>query len=304
MPDDFFAIDGRVIPAAQATISVLDLGFLRGVGAFDTLRTYAGHPHQVADHLKRLWTAAAACGIAPCFHEADLRRVIAEILAKSRHADLRVNIVVSPGDHTVGVFGSAAPRWVVIARDVHAPAPEAYEFGVAVVTVPGVRPFHGIKTTSYLSGIAPMQAAGRANAHEALYIHPDGRITEGVTSNVLAVHGTTITTPVEDCLNGLTKAGIKPFALAAGLTWNEGPLTAQDLATADEVWITSSVRELLPVTRIDGRLVAKGLVGPWAKRLGAEYRAGCIADARKDSIRFQAAIIEQQHQAQQQQAQQ
>ncbi len=308
MSDDFFAINGRVVPAAQATISVLDLAFLRGVGAFETLRTYDGHPHQVREHMDRLWKAAAACNIPPCFSETDLRQVIAEILVRSRHPDLRVNIVVSPGDHTVGVFGAASPRWVVIARDVHAPEPEAYAFGVAVVTVPGKRLFPEVKSTCYLPGVQPMQIAGRTNAHEALYVQEDGSVTEGITSNVLAVRGSVVTTPVKNCLPGMTKAGIKPLAIAAGMTWVEDRLTAVDLATADEVWITSSVRELLPVTRIDGRPVANGEVGPWAKLIGPQYRAWSIASAKQDNLRYFNQLDHQQQQshrqAQQQQQQQ
>ena len=102
---DLFAVNGRIVPAEQASVSVLDLGFLRGVGAFETLRTYGGHPHQLREHLHRLWESAAAFDLKPFFSETDARRIIADIRTRSGHDELRVNFVVTPGENTSGVFG-------------------------------------------------------------------------------------------------------------------------------------------------------------------------------------------------------
>jgi branched-chain amino acid aminotransferase len=280
---DFFAVNGRVVPAAEATISVLDLGFLRGVGAFETLRTYGGHPHAVAEHLRRLWQSAESCGIAPFFTEADVRRAIAEILRRSGHQDLRVNFVVTPGEHTSGVFGAGTPTWVMIARDVHAPPEDWYRTGVAAVTFAAERHLPTLKTTNYMSGKAGIALAEQSGAHEALYVSTEGYVTEGVTSNVLVVQGTRLMTPNQDCLPGITKAGVRPIAEAAGLTWYECRLTKDDLYTADEVWITSAVREVLPIVRVDGRPIAGGTVGPWATRVRDAYRADCIRSAAADA---------------------
>jgi branched-chain amino acid aminotransferase len=288
MTTDYFAVNGRVVPAAEATISVLDLGFLRGVGAFETLRTYDGHPHAVAEHLARLWESAALCGIAPCTTEGEIRRLIAEIRQRSGHPDVRVNLVVSPGDHTAGVFGAGTPTWVLIARDLHAPPEAWYRDGVAVVTFLAARPFSGHKTTSYLSGRPGIARADAAGAHEALYRHADGTVTEGVTSNVLAVHGNIVTSPVSDCLPGITKAGIRPLAEAAGMVWRDADLTYDALLAADEVWLTSAVRELLPVVRVDGQTIGTGRVGTWATTVHAAYRQACYDHARADSQRFAA----------------
>lgn len=285
MTTDFFAINGRVVPAAEATISVLDLGFLRGVGAFETLRTYGGHPHALGDHLRRLWESAAAFGIQPFFSEADVRRLLAEIRNKSGHAELRANFVVSPGEHTTGVFGAGKPTWVIIARDVHAPPDSSYEQGVTAVTFDATRHLPTLKTTNYLVGKTGLALAEKAGAHEAFYVSPEGYVTEGVTSNVLIVQGKRLMTPVADCLPGITKGGVRPLAEAAGLVWYECNLTRDDLYTADEVWITSAVRELMPVVAVDGKPIHDGRVGPWAKRLRAEYRAHCISEALQDAQR-------------------
>jgi branched-chain amino acid aminotransferase len=281
---DFYAVNGSVVPAAEATVSVLDLGFLRGVGGFETLRTYGGHPHALAEHLRRLWESAAAFGMAPCFTEADARRLIAEIRTRSGHDELRVNIVVTPGVNTDGVFGAEKPTWVMIARDVHAPPESAYRDGIAAVTFEARRHLPTLKTTNYLVGKSGMMLAERAGAHEAFYVD-GGYVTEGVTSNVLIVKGRRVMTPVADCLAGITKAGIRPIAEADGLQWYECRITRDDVYTADEVWITSAVRELLPVVRVDGHVIHDGRPGPHAKRIREAYHRRCIDEARADAGR-------------------
>ncbi len=286
---DFFAVNGRVVPAAEASISILDLGFLRGVGAFETFRTYAGHPHALGEHLRRLWACAAMFDLAPCFSEGDVRRAVAEILARSGHRELRVNVVVSPGEHTAGVFGATRPTWVLIAREVHAPPDDWYANGVAVTTFDGTRPHPTLKTTNYLSGKRGLAAAEAVGAHEALYVDAAGHVTEGVTSNVLVLRGNRVTTPAAGCLPGITRAGLRPVAEAAGLSWEEAPLTRADLGAADEVWITSAVREILPVVRVDGQAVTAGRVGPWAKQLRQTYHHTCIEQARADATGFSKA---------------
>jgi branched-chain amino acid aminotransferase len=281
---DLFAVNGRILPADEARISVLDLGFLRGVGAFETFRTYDGHPHALGEHLRRIWESAESFGQKPFFDEAAVRQVVREIRARSGHAELRVNMVVTPGCHGDGVFGTVGdPTWVVIARDVHAPPESAYEQGVTAVTFHAARHLPTLKTTSYLSGRKGLELARQAGAHEAFYVDEAGYVTEGVTSNVLIRVGQRVMTPTADCLPGITKAGIRPIAEGLGLTWYECRITRDDVWNADEVWISSAVRELLPIVRVDGRAIADGRVGPWARRLRAAYRERCIADARRDA---------------------
>lgn len=287
MSCDFFAVNGSVVPAHEATVSVLDLGFLRGVGAFETMPTYAGgHPHAVAEHLRRIWDSAATFGLKPFFTEADLRRSVREIHRRSGHPELRINLVVTPGENLSGVFGGGTPTWVLIARDIHAPSPATYEQGVSAITFCAERHLPAFKTTNYLSGTTGLALAEKAGAHEAFYVNPAGYVTEGVTSNVLIVKGQRVMTPVADCLPGITKAGLRPIAEAQGLSWWECRLTRDDIYTADEVWITSAVRELLPVVNVDGHTIADGRPGTWAKRIRALYHETCIQTARAEGLKF------------------
>lgn len=284
MATDLFAVNGRIIPAAEATVSVLDLGFLRGVGAFETFRTYSGHPHALAEHLRRIWESAESFGQKPFFDEAAVRRVVGEIRSRSGHAELRVNMVVTPGSHGEGVFGTVGdPTWVVIARDVHAPPETSYSQGVSAVTFQASRHLPTLKTTSYLSGRKGLELAATSGAHEAFYVNEAGYVTEGVTSNVLIRVGNRVMTPVVDCLPGITKAGVRPIAESLGLHWYECRITRDDVYTADEVWITSAVREVLPIVRVDGKPIADGAVGAWGRKLRNAYREHCIASAHRDA---------------------
>lgn len=283
MPD-YFAVNGQVVPAEEAKVSVLDLGFLRGVGGFETLRTYAGGlPHGLDEHCRRIWESASAFGLKPFFKPSDARRVIGEIYKKSGHPELRVSFIVTPGENTSGVFGAEKPTWVVIARDVHAPSEAMYEKGVKAITFDATRHLPTLKTTNYLVGKTGLLLADKAHAHEAFYVDEDGYVTEGVTSNVLIVKGKRVMTPVANCLPGITKAGIKPVATAMGLQWYECKLTRDDIYTADEVWITSAVRELLPVVQVDDHVIHDGKPGPWAKTIREHYHQRCVEQARKDA---------------------
>jgi len=281
---DYFSVNGRVVSAAEASISVLDLGFLRGVGAFETFRTYGGgHPHALKEHLQRIWESGEAIGLTPFFNETDVRRLVAELRKRGGHEEMRVNLIITPGSHTSGVFGADTPTWVMIARDLHAPSEDMYQRGVTAVTFAATRHLPSLKTTNYLSGKTGMMLAEKSGAHEALYVDPDGYVTEGVTSNVLIIKGKRLMTPSIDCLPGITKAGIKPIAESVGLEWYECRLTRDDIYLADEVWITSAVRELLPVVAVDGKRVHDGLCGQWAQRIRPLYHARCVADARRDA---------------------
>lgn len=281
---DFFSVNGRVVSAAEATISVLDLGFLRGVGAFETFRTYGGgHPHALGEHLARIWESGEAIGLKPFFSETDVRRLVSELRVRSGLDEMRVNLIVTPGPHISGVFGADTPTWVMIARDLHAPTEEMYQRGVTAVTFAATRHLPAFKTTNYLSGKTGMMLAEKAGAHEALYVDPEGYVTEGVTSNLLIIKGRRLMTPSSDCLPGITKAGLKPIAIEQGLEWYACRLTRDDVYLADEVWISSAVRELLPIVAVDGRQIHDGQPGPWAKRIRPLYHQRCVREARRDA---------------------
>lgn len=283
MTKELAIVNGRILPLEEAVVSVTDLGFLRGMGAFDTLRTYGGHPHALSAHLERLWRTAASFGVPPLFTESEIRALLAEARARAALEEAWVNFVVTPGRHVSRVYDAKDPTWVVLVRRLVLPPPEAYERGVAVVTFSSRRHFPGLKTTQYLPGYAGFRLAEEAGAAEALYVDERGNVTEGITSNVTAVFGDTAVHPAEDHLPGLTQRRLKELSAPLGLAWEARSLTPEDLVRADEVWITSAIRELLPVVSVDGRPVGAGKPGRWARKLGPLYRADCLEQALRDA---------------------
>ncbi|MDA3959212.1 MAG: aminotransferase class IV [Planctomycetota bacterium] len=282
MPD-MALVNGQLTTLAEATVSVCDLGFLRGIGAFETLRSYAGHPHALSEHLRRLGAAAEALGIPPVLTEVEFRPQLAAAVQATGYSDVRVNLIVTPGLHTDGVFGADQPTVVVLLRELHEPPAAWYTDGVGAVTFRGARVCPQFKTTAYITGREGLLAAERAGAHEAIYCDEQGLIAEGVTSNVLILKDGAVLSPRISNLPGITRAGLQPLARAAGLEWQQADLTRDTCFEADEMWISSAVRELVPIVTLDGHSIGSGHPGPWASRLRAAYRAAAEADAARDA---------------------
>lgn len=283
MPD-IAVVNGHLQDLHTAAIPATDLAFLRGCGAFETWRSYGGHPHALGLHLERLWQAAALFGVQPWVSEAELRGWLSAAHRASTYQEIKVNAVCSPGDHTEGVFGSANPRLVLIVRELHEPPSTWYTEGVSVVSHRGERTFPEHKTVNYLCGVPALAKAAQSNAHEAIYINDQAEVLEGVTSNIHALIGDSVISPARHCLSGITRRGIQTLCQEWGLSWDDHrALTLDQLQQADEVWISSAIRELVPVVRVDGHPIAHGVPGPLAIRLRQAYRSHCLASAAADA---------------------
>ncbi|MFW5860375.1 MAG: aminotransferase class IV [Planctomycetota bacterium] len=285
MPTDHAIVNGELMPLCDARISVLDLGFMRGLAVFETLRTYGGLPHALGAHLERLARSCAGIDIAMPFAESDLRAELERAHRAVGAPELRLNLFATPGTHREGVFGADGPTTVIIAKALSEPPAERYTHGVAVVTFSGQRYAPQIKTTTYITGRRGIAAAARRGAEEALYVDEQGHVSEGVTSNVLALFDRTVISPAHNALQGITREHIKHIVGELGLAWRDGELTPADLHRADELWITSSVRELMPVIRVDDTPIGDGRPGPLAQRIRERYRAACLRDAAADAER-------------------
>ncbi len=284
MGQDFVLINDDLFPAAEATISVFDLGFMRGVGAFETLRTYAGGlPHALTAHCDRIWKAAHEFGLEPLKTEAEVRADLAKLYAHCGYDEIRVNLMVTPGQNTDGLFNAAHPTWVMIAKELKRFPAHYYSEGVKAICFDGERPLPHLKTTSYLAGRRGYLQAQAAGAHEAFYVNPHGDVTEGVTSNILIVKDQCIFEVEDDCLAGITKAGMHVLADRLGIPWSKQRISKAMLYDADECWITSAVRELIPVVQVDDQKIGSGCVGPLAKQFMSLYGQYCIDEVRADA---------------------
>ncbi len=283
MGRDLVHLNGSVVAPHDAKISVFDTGFLRGVGVFETLRTFNGHPYALREHLDRLWAGAAELDI-PQLHSIEIvRQQIAELYKQCGHDELRINIIVSPGDNTDGLFGAEKPTWVLIAKQLHAVPETLYSNGGTAITFAGVRALPHIKTTNYLSGRQGYAHVQAAKANEGFYVDEQGCVCEGITSNILIIRKNTVYDPAAQSLRGITKMGLRTVAEQAGLSWSEQSVTRDDCYTADELLITSSIRLVLPIVQLDGKTIANGKPGLWAQKLLPLYRTFCTKHACADA---------------------
>jgi branched-chain amino acid aminotransferase len=287
-------LDGVLVPPERAAISVFDRGFLYGDSVYEVIRTYGGRPFEQDAHLARLRHSAERIGLTPKWDAGRTVREIARTLEASRGGDAPdpaaapwnvceryVRVVMTRGAGEIGLDPALAvdPVALVVVLPLSGPPALAYREGVAAAIV-GVRRASpeaidpSAKTGAHLPNVLAVREARAAGAHEALLLDGRGFVTEGSSSNVFAVRGGALLTPplAAGILEGVTRGVVLRLARAAGLAAEEVPLRPEDLESADEVFITSTVREIVPVTRLGDRLVGDGRPGPVTLRLHAAFR--------------------------------
>ncbi|TAL08698.1 MAG: D-amino acid aminotransferase [Nitrospirae bacterium] len=265
------------LPLSEARVSVEDRGFQFGDGVYELVRVYAGAPFHLPEHLERLDQSARALGIPLPYPRDRWTAVIAEAVARSGFADAKVYIQVTrgvaPRDH-VPAAGPVTPTVVVTVRAMTPLAPALYTGGAAVVTVADVRWARcNIKTIGLLANVLAKQQARDQGAQEALFVR-DGAVLEGATSNVMLVEKRCLVTPPEGplLLPGVTRRVVLGLAQAAGVAVKERPVREDELYAADEVLLTGTTIEVLPVARVNGRPVGAGAPGPVTTLLMARFR--------------------------------
>jgi branched-chain amino acid aminotransferase len=281
-------VDGRIVPAGEPHLSAFDRGFQLGDGVFETLRSRAGRTTELDQHLARLERSASGLGIRlPDGAAATISAAIDELLAAEGLAgpdgDAALRITVSRGPF----FGrgllppdEAPPPTIVVQAWPVAPPPAGHiERGLHLVPSAVRRdpssPLAPLKTTSRADYVFARLEARTAGADDALFLTIDGDLSEATTANVFLVRGTELATPSLECaiLPGTTRDWILAWAGDAGLTTSETRLSPDDLAGADEAFLSSSVAGILPVTRFSGRPIGTGKPGPWTLRAREEREA-------------------------------
>lgn len=275
-------IDGRIFDEGAACISIFDRGFLYGDSVFETLRTYAGQAFALDEHVKRLaWSAGRVHIALPC-SESELTLEIQRLLAHAANEESLIRVMLTRGVGPLGldVQPEVPATRVVIVAPLRPPAPEAYTKGVRVITYRTQRladatDAAGAKIGNYLVAVLAMRAAKSQGAVEALIIDARDAVVEGTSSNLFVVQGGQLLTPPETAgiLPGITRARILEIAAELGLAIDYRALPLEELVRADEVFISSTVREMLPVVAVDDHAIADGKPGPVTLRLLEAFRA-------------------------------
>lgn len=285
------SIDGVLVEPEHAAIPVLDRGFLYGDSAFEVLRTYDGQPFELRAHVARLTSSCERLGIPPV----DEEIVIGDIQAALRAAgndESYVRVVVTRGITAIGLAVGAQlrPRRIVVVLPLTPQPDELYARGVEVATVAMARSLDGTgaagaKASNYLPNILALEVARARGAYEAISVAPGGELLEGSTSNLFIVKDGRVRTPPLSVgiLGGITRRVVLEAAREAGVAASEALLFPSDLYGADEVFITSTLREIVPVVRADGVTIGDGSPGPTTKRLRDAFgrvRAALLAAER------------------------
>ncbi|HEX3855407.1 MAG TPA: aminotransferase class IV [Polyangiaceae bacterium] len=275
-------IDGMFVAEERALVSVFDRGFLYGDSVFESLRTYGGVPFALDEHLARLERSAARVLIALPVGSASLREEILSAVARHGSAESYVRLTLTRGTgRALGLDPELAsePLRVLLVTTLSPPPAELYERGIAAITFRAERPSDApavadAKIGNYLLAVLAMQAARAQGAGEALLEDGSGHILEGSTSNVFAVFAGRLVTAPETAaiLPGITRAHALSIAAELGIPIELRSLPKSELVRADEVFISSSIRELVPVVSIDGQRVGPGLPGPITRQLLRRFR--------------------------------
>ncbi len=267
-----YFMDGEFVAEAEARVPVNDLALLRGFGCFDFMRTYGGKVLFLRDHVRRLLRSAGRLGIELPLGEAELMGLVEETLRRNPPGEASVRILVTGGPSPDFITPQGRPRLMILVAPLASYPASWYAEGAAVITVPYERAIPEAKTIDYARAILALAEARRKGAIEALYVDSRNRVREGTTSNVFCFLGERLVTPGEGLLEGITRG--KVLALARKQHPVEiRDLARRELAAADEVFLTSSNRLIVPIVRVDEDRIGSGEPGPRTRALMEAFAA-------------------------------
>ena len=275
-------VNGTISPADSAVIPVYDHGFVYGEGVYETLRTYNRVPFLYERHVRRLRASAGHLHLDVPFDDAALARWIGETMAAAGEigeAYVRVLLTRGVGELTYDVRATPTPSLVIFVKPLDEPPARVFSDGIRISLVPILRNHPGsvnpiIKSNNLLNNALAMQEAYRRGAEEGLMCNYRGEISECSQSNFFMVREGVVLTPRSEAglLEGVTRAFLFEVGGDIGIEVRDETLWPADLETADEMFITSTTRELSPVTRLDDRVIGNGKPGPITLKLLDGYR--------------------------------
>jgi len=269
-------LDGKFLPPEQARVSVFDRGFIFGDGVYEVIPVFGGRLFRLPHHLARLDASLAAIRLRNPHTTEEWKTIFTRLMAEHGTSDqsiyLQITRGVAPRDHAFPP--NITPTVFAYSQPLKYPPVEQLMQGVTAVTTDDIRWQRcDIKAIALLANALLRQQAIEQDAVEAILVR-DGVVTEGAASNIFIVSGERLVTPPKGpyILPGITRDLVVEIARAKKIACEEKPVGIEALRTADEVWLTSSTKEILPITRIDGHPVGAGKPGPMHARMFALYK--------------------------------
>ena len=282
MTDATVSVNGRITDGRDAVVSVFDHGFLYGEGVYETLRTYHRRPFLFDRHVRRLRRSAGMIALPLPFSDADLASQISATLTAADlagEAYVRVLVTRGVGELTYDPRATPTPSLVIVVKPQVDPDSTAYTRGVRVVIVDILRNHPGsvnpvIKSNNLMNSALAMQEALRQDAFEGVMRNYRGELSECTTANLFVVRGGRVLTPPLDAglLPGITREVVFEVGAAHGIDIREQTLLDDDLLEADEAFLTSTTRELVPIVTVGDRRIGAGVPGPVTAALLEAYR--------------------------------
>lgn len=290
MNEPVIYLDGQFVTKSKAVVSVFDHGFLYGDGIFEGIRSYSGNVYRLKEHIKRLYESAKSILLSIPLTPQEMEAAVVETLRRNKFADAYIRLVVSRGAGDLGLDPQSCPTAsvIIIAEQLKLFPQEFYDEGLKMVTVPTRRNSPDalnpkIKSLNYLNSVLVKIEAARAGVMEALMLNHEGYVTEGSGDNVFIVKDGKVVTPPTylGALEGITRNAIIEICQKQGIPCEEKPFTRHDVYVADEVFLTGTAAEVIPVIDVDGREIGDGKPGSMTGFLIQEFRKLTVVDGTK-----------------------
>ncbi|MEO1495635.1 MAG: branched-chain-amino-acid transaminase [Planctomycetota bacterium] len=285
-PVSLVSINGKLVPAAEASVSVFDHGLLYGDGVFEGMRIYGGKVFRLQEHLERLYESARAIVLEPPISLEQMARATKDCVAANDLTEGYVRLILTRGAGTLGLDPNRCsdPQVIIIADKITLYPAEFYENGLEIITSSVIRNHPAalsprIKSLNYLNNILAKIEGLHAGCVEALMLNHKGEVAECTGDNIFLVKNGQLLTPPLDAgiLGGITRQVVLELAADAGVRALEVALTKHDVYVADECFLTGSAAEVIPVVRVDSRVIGTGKPGPVTKRLEEAFTAAVRA---------------------------
>lgn len=265
-------LDDSLVPLEEAKVSVEDRGFLYGDGLFETMRTYHGEIFLLDRHIKRLYQSAEIIGLNLHLSQEEMRKACLKTLSANNFPESKVRITVSRGisKGKLNFSQDDRPTLVIIVKPLEPYPKDMYENGVKIITFKDIRGnLCYLKSLNYLPNILVKNKVEKDGALEAIFINNEGFVSEGTITNIfIYLDGMLITPPLsKKILPGITRNCVLRMAKELEIKYVEEAFLTDELFQAQEVFLTSTIMEIMPVVRVDDKKISEGRPGPITKKL-------------------------------------
>jgi len=280
-------LNDKLVDIDKACISVTDSGFLYGAGLFETMRSHNGIVFALKDHLDRLFASADVLSINNPYDSEYITNAITELLCANKLTDARLRLTLTNGPMTESEEQRKSTLLITAAKFRSYP-PEYYKKGVLAVLCPfkqnPIDPTSGRKTTSYFSRMIALNLAHQKRAAEAIWFTLDNRLAEGCISNVFLVKDSSLYTPPINTpvLPGVARKTVCRLAMQNSIKLTEKDLTIEDVLSADEIFLTNVIMQVMPITKVEKHTVGDGQVGHITQKLHKSFEELVKKECGKD----------------------